>query len=91
MTIVCGDKSPPSWRSVAQSVDDNRLEHGVQSRANSDCEHVARSSSTCCETENFRLKVTPSILIDWTNRWVMCYGMMDCCVMEGCWIEEGYS
>jgi len=32
-----------------------------------DWEDVARSSSTCCETENFLLKVTPSILIDWTR------------------------
>ena len=33
------------------------------SRANSDWEHTARRLSTCCETENVQLIVTPSILI----------------------------
>jgi len=27
MTVICRGKSPPSWRCIAQSVDDYRLEH----------------------------------------------------------------
>ena len=36
-------------------------------RANSDWEQAARRLSTCCEKENFRLNVSPSILIDSTR------------------------
>jgi len=29
MTVICRGESPPSWRCVAQSVDDYRLEAGT--------------------------------------------------------------
>jgi len=36
-------------------------------RANSNWEQAARRLTTCCETKNFRINVTPSIMIDWTH------------------------
>ena len=58
---------------MSQLVDDYRLAASGNPcccsvrRANGDWEQAARRLSTCCETENFRLNVTPSILIDSTR------------------------